>query len=122
MLKLETNKIKNQLFIKLEGFIQNEKVGEYANECKIAIASLKSGFTIITDISGLKPSTQESIWVAREIMELINNSQPRKIIRIVGNNILTKNQFKRAWKNAYINYNVVEVESYEEALIEASKT
>lgn len=111
----KTDTTKNIIEIRMEGTLSDLDIAKAANKIKVEFKTLAPGFTVIADISKLETNDKMYAPLLREVMEMLGKNNPGKVIRIVSDKLLAE-KFRLAWDNEFVNYEVIVVESYEEAL------
>jgi hypothetical protein len=113
MFKLNADRIKNRLYLKLDGVFSEDDVKSAGEQIIQAARSLRPGFDIINDISGFKPVKPEvSVHIAH-IQEEMMKLPVGRIVRVVGGNALGKMQFSRTSRE--VGYNALAAATLQEA-------
>ncbi|WP_109829636.1 hypothetical protein [Reichenbachiella versicolor] len=112
MYLIKADEQKNLLVIQLEGFLTNKELTEAAQKAKSEMAKLTQGFTVINDISKMKPASPEGAEEIKAAQAEAFKIGVGKIVRVVENPI-SKMQFNRLTNSA--GYTAVEVKSIQEA-------
>ncbi|HAO20265.1 MAG: hypothetical protein BWK80_25695 [Desulfobacteraceae bacterium IS3] len=113
MFKLNADRIKNRLYLKLDGTFSEADVKSAEGQILRAARTLRPGFDIINDISGFKPVKPEvSVHIAHIQDEVMKMSVGR-IVRVVGGNALGKMQLSRTSREA--GYNALAAATLQEA-------
>ncbi len=91
---------KNRLSLVLKGFMNVDETKAAAEEAVAQAKTLKSGFTVINDITEFKPSSAEGAehikWAQMEVQKM----GVGRVIRVIGKSQLGKMQFERTQKDA----------------------
>jgi len=74
---------KNRLYIRISGYFTDEEAESAANKAIAEITKLKSGFTVISDYRGLKPTTPKGTEQLFRAMEFMNKHGQRRGIQVV---------------------------------------
>jgi hypothetical protein len=121
MIKIKADRIKNRLYVKLDGFFSEDDVKSAGNQIIQGAASLRPGFDVINDVSGFKPVKPEASDHIIHIQEEVKKMSLGRVVRVVGDNVLAKMQLSRTSREA--GYNAYTVATYEEAehLLDADK-
>lgn len=112
MYLIETDKDKNRLYMKLEGFLHEEEIMNASNELKTKVLTLSPGFDVINDISKFNPATARGREIIKEAQIFIVQRKVNRVVRIT-DNVIGKIQFERSSREA--GYTAVAVSSLEEA-------
>ncbi len=117
MIEIRKDSVKNRLYIKLKGFLQDEEVKTACEQILKAAKGLLPGFDIINDISEFKPASPKSTEHIAHLQEDVIKLHVGKIVRVVGNNILAKMQLVRtSHKAGYDAYHVATMQEAEAVL------
>ena len=111
---VKVDKINNRLYISLKGFIEDSEVKEASDKVIAAMSELKQGFVIINDISDFKPASKEGGIYIKKAQEEVIKKGASKVIRVV-DSVIGKLQFKRLSQEIGASYEVIEVQSLEDA-------
>jgi hypothetical protein len=84
----------------LSGFFQDAEMGPIADKCIAETQKLKAGFDVINDISEFKPATPKGADEIKRAQLFVKQFGVRKVIRVVGEAVLTQAQFDRQSKSA----------------------
>lgn len=106
---------KNLLVLSLEGFMNDQEIRETSTEVINEAKKLKPGFSVINDISKMKPATQTGVEDITKAQAAVLKMGVGKVIRIVDNPV-SKMQFQRTAKLASADYQVAEVSDMDEAM------
>jgi hypothetical protein len=83
------------------GFSSLDLIEETIKDLKAAVAQLKPGFDVITDISDYKTAKPEIAQAIQRMQVYLKESGMRRVVRIVSDqNVITKMQFKRTSDSA----------------------
>lgn len=113
MYNIQADTDQNLLLLHLEGFMTDQELKEAAQICIEKINKLTSGFSIINDISKLKPATPIGAAEIKRVQSIAAEQGAAKIIRIT-HNIVTKMQFHRTSRE--VGYQAFEVSTMDEAI------
>ncbi len=92
----------NRIYVTLAGFSNDQEMEQHIVRVTAEVRRLKPGFVMISDISRMKSATPNGTKMLQDIMQLYNRHGIAKIIRIVGDDVIAKNQFNRLAKDAGI--------------------
>lgn len=115
MFEVKSEPAKNRLFIKLSGFMTPEEAKQAADQVIKVVSHLKTGYAAINDITEFKPGREE---VQNEIVraqKFLTENGAKVVIRVV-KSVSGEMQFKRLTDKAKIGYEIIEVNSVEDAL------
>ncbi len=115
MFKIKANPSKNYLYIFLEGFLNDDEISEATDTARTEARKLSPGFTIINNIGKYKPSTQKSADMIAKTQRYLSDIGAARVIRIVGQNILGKHQWRRTQRQGGAAFEVIEVENLADA-------
>ena len=96
--EIRADVMKNRLYLRLVGFMTDEQAVMVADQIIAEIQKLRPGFTVINDISGLKPASPIATEHLRRAQEASARRGHGRIIRIVGDQALTQMQWNRTLK------------------------
>jgi len=103
------------MIIVLRGYLDEDEVRDAVARIMNAADALTPGFTIINNISQFAPASPVVISEIEKVQSYVHGKGVGKIIRIV-ENILSRHQLEKAQQKIGAGYEVVEVESMEEAM------
>lgn len=112
---IKADSSKNLLILKLEGYMNDQEVHEAAEQVVSEAKKLAPGFSVINDISKMKPASQKGVEDITKAQAAVVQLGVSKVIRIV-NNPVSKMQFQRTARIANANYQVAEVSNMDEAM------
>jgi hypothetical protein len=113
MYELKIDRVKNRLYITLEGFFSAEEMKQCSDETIEAVKQLKPEYDVITDISRFSPVGPETLQEITRVQVYFRESGVRHGVRIVGNRVITEMQFKRLGKG--VGYTPTDVATLAEA-------
>ena len=113
MYEVKSYPSKNLLVLKLEGYLNDDQMKEAADQTIREASRLTTGFSVINDISGMKPGSPKGAEEIKRAQVAVMGMRPSKIIRIT-NNPISKMQFNRTSQE--IGYVAWEVKSMEKAM------
>ena len=102
----------NILLMRLEGKMSDQELKEGADHCISEAKKLKAGYTIINDISKMKPATTAGEQEIVRVQSFVVNHGVGIIIRVV-NDRDTKSQFQKTEDQA--GYTAIQARSVDEA-------
>lgn len=91
---------KNRLYLVLGGFFADAEMVPIVDKCIAEAKKLKPGFDVINDISEFKPATPKGADEIKRAQIFVKENGVRKVIRVVGEAVLTQAQFDRQGKSA----------------------
>ena len=92
---------KNRLYLRFVGFMSDEDAAKIAERIIAEIGRLRPGFSIINDISALKPTSQAATEHLRRAQDLSVKRGSGRVIRVVGNQAVTQMQWNRTLKETF---------------------
>lgn len=95
--------VKNRLYLVLIGFFQDDEVKAASDKCIAEASKLKPGFDVINDISQFKPATPKGADEIKRTQLFVKQHGVKRVIRIVGDAVITQAQFSRQEKEAGYN-------------------
>lgn len=114
MWEIKNDIAKNRIYMKLDGYFTIDDVKEASSILLQKTSELKPGIDVVNDISKFKAVNDEAqaeiIKAQRDLMA----KGVKRVIRVVGS-IVGKMQFNRLTEEAEAGYEVVEVNSFEDA-------
>lgn len=113
MLEVKVDSLKNFIFIKMEGFMHDDDMKMAAEKVISEAKKLKTNYTVITDVTKFKPSSQNGAMEIQKAQKFLLDNGASKFIRIV-ESVLGKMQFTKNAKE--VGLQVIEVRTYEDAL------
>ncbi|GEM_PF-2471807 len=114
MQQIKVDTIKNVMYIFLKGFLNESEVKEAVSQIKRGADQLKPGFVIINDISDFFPVSRKVSDEINKVQAYVSQKGCKKTIRVVGN-VLSKHQVKKCHEAAQAGYEVIEVDTLDEA-------
>lgn len=115
MFKIKANPSKNYLYMFLDGFLNDDEILQAADTARAEARKLSPGFTIINNIGSYKPATQKAFDIIAQTQRYLWDIGAVRVIRIVGQNILGKYQWRRTQSQSQAAFEVIEVESLTDA-------
>lgn len=106
----------NYLFIRIQGLFHGPEAEEAAAAVVSEGAKLKSGFTIINDISEAHPTSPENAELIKTVQSALFRMGAVRVIRIVRDAASTGLQFARTQREAHAGYESHVAASLEDAL------
>ncbi len=103
MYKIHTEIGKNRLYITINGILSLEEAKKARAAIESSVASLKTGFDVINDISKLIRADEAGGIVLKEINVLLIQKGVKRIVRVVGTSKIGLIQFAN---------NTVQIEQY----------
>jgi hypothetical protein len=94
---------RNRLYLVLIGFFQDDEVKTASDKCIAEASKLKPGFDVINDISQFKPASPKGAEEIKRAQLFIKQHGVKRVIRIVGDAVITQAQFSRQEKE--VGYN-----------------
>jgi hypothetical protein len=91
----------NRLYLSLRGSMSDDEAKEVADRVIQEIRKLRPGFTIINDISELKPASPAATEHLRRAQEASVRQGCGRVIRVVGSQAITQMQWSRTLKAAH---------------------
>ena len=117
MHSIELDESNNILILKISGFMDNEDMLAVANDFRENLEKMKKGFVFINDVSEFVPPMAEAHVVITEAMKILNEHEPRMVIRVSdGINRDADDQFDKALNDANPDYVFHRVPTLEDAL------
>ncbi len=118
MIRIRKDMSKNRIYIKLDGFFQDEEVKSACEQILNAVKSLAPGFDIINDISEFKPASPKATEYIAHLQEEVIKLHVGKIVRVIERNVLSKMQLTRTSHKAsgYHAHNMATMQEAEEFL------
>jgi hypothetical protein len=98
---IRANIIKNRLYLRLSGVMTDQDAVSVADRIMAEIGKLTPGFAVINDISNLKPASQAATEHLRRAQEASVKSGSRRVIRVVGEQVITEMQWNRTLKPSH---------------------
>lgn len=115
MFKIKANPSKNFLYIFLDGFLNDDEILQATELARKEAQKLSPGFTIINNIADYKPATQKAADTISKTQRYLSDAGAVRVIRIVGENVLGKHQWRRLQRQGGAAFEVIEVETLEQA-------
>jgi hypothetical protein len=91
----------NRLYLSLRGSMGDDEAKEVADQIIQELRKLRPGFTIINDISELKPASPAATEHLRRAQEASVRHGCGRVIRVVGSQAITQMQWSRTLKAAH---------------------
>jgi len=111
---VHANAAKNRLYMALEGFFSDEEAKEIADKGISEVSKLKTGFDIVNDIRGFKPTSPKGADEIKRGLVFCKQQGLRHVIRVVDESaVIGQGQFARQAKE--IGQNSETATSVEEA-------
>lgn len=113
---IKSDKAKNRLYLRLEGFLDDDSAKNADDQVVIETDKLTKGFDVINDISKFKPGTQNVANEIKRAQQYIASKGAARVVRIVKSKDdldIGSMQFKRQSKA--VGYEAMIAESIDEA-------
>ncbi len=94
------NAAKNRLYLIFDGKIDAAEAKAIKDEVSRALKSLKSGFCVVTDLTKLSPLAEDARTIIQDSMTECHKKGMKLVIRLVGDAVVTGNQFQRTSRAA----------------------
>ena len=91
---------RNRLYLRMAGFMTDNDAVRVADTIIAQIQKLKPGFAVINDIRDLKPTSQTATDHMRRAQEASVKHGSGRVIRVVGDQVVTQIQWNRTLKAA----------------------
>ena len=92
----------NRVYVTLRGFSSDQEMEQHVARVATEVRRLKPGFVMISDISQMKSTTPHGTRMLQEVMVVYKKHGIARIIRIVGEDVIARNQFNRLSRDAGI--------------------
>lgn len=92
---VHTNKMKNRIYLVLEGYHDVEEAGRMRDLYREAVESCKPGFTVLADLTEYKPGDDEVRKIHAEAVRIAEAAGVSKVARVVGDKPLGGLQVER---------------------------
>lgn len=112
MFEIKADPKLNLLVLRLEGFMSDDQLKQASDKCVAEAGRLRAGFTVINDISQMKPASPTGAEHIKRAQASVISKGVGKIIRVTQDQI-SRMQFNRTSRE--VGYHAVEVNSLEEA-------
>lgn len=119
MYTINTDAVKNRLYVTLVGFFDYMTMKECTDKTIEEVSKLKPGFDVITDLSEFKPVGQDTLDEISRGQAFFKKTGIRHGVRIVGKAALTSSQFNRLGKAVDYNPNIVATMEEAEKLLDS---
>jgi hypothetical protein len=114
-LTVKVNTDHNFMYLKLDGYFNEDDAAHAAQKVIDGVTNLKPGFIIINDMANFKPAKQEAAAHIKTAQQKVHAKGVGKVIRVVPESVITKMQFEQSQKEANADYETHYVSSKEEA-------
>ena len=114
-LEVQVDRVKNRLYIKLNGFFRSKHVDPSMEKLEAALRELQPNLDVVTDLSDFVPGSPGASAAMTRGGELIKAKGRRRGIRITGGLMTGLMQFKRLLKGVFDEENTRYAKSLEEA-------
>ena len=102
MFTIESDATRNRLVIRYKGFVSAAEMREGVPKIEAALASLRPGFQLLTDLSGLSEMEVEAAGTIKQVMDLCRQRGIARVVRVIpdpkkdiGFNIMSHFHYKR---------------------------
>jgi hypothetical protein len=92
---VHTNRIKNRIYLVLEGYHDIEEATRMRDLYREAIESCRPGFTVLADLTGYKPGDDEVRQIHADAVRIAEAAGVSKVARVVGDKPLGGMQVDR---------------------------
>jgi hypothetical protein len=89
---------RNLLYVRLEGYFGDDEAVQVADRVIAEVGRLRAGFEAITDIRHYKPGSPKMVEQMMRTQLVYKSKAIRRVIRIVGENVVAKMQLQRTGK------------------------
>jgi hypothetical protein len=93
--EIRANTSKNRLYCRLSGTMGEADAKQVAEAIVQEVKKLKTGFTVINDISALKPASEEATAHLRRAQDASGKHGCARVVRVVGTQSITNLQWNR---------------------------
>ncbi|MGL1903717.1 MAG: hypothetical protein OCC49_16390 [Fibrobacterales bacterium] len=104
---------KNILYLSMDGFFEHSGIQEISDAIVRELSKLEPGYGFINDVSQFKPTTEEGVEEIKQLQLRMYNNGLGKVVRVVGESLMSKLQFER--KSKEVGYSADHVQSISEA-------
>lgn len=93
---------KNRLYLRLSGALTDTLLKAFADAIAVEVKKLKTGYTVINDISTFTPASSAGLEEIQRAQKIIQDHGCSRVIRVINpKNMTVKLQFQRVGKQAY---------------------
>jgi hypothetical protein len=89
---------RNRLYLRMSGFMTDEEAERVADTIITEVQKLRPGFAVINDIRELKPTSPTATEHMRRAQEASSKHGHGRVIRVVGDQVVTQMQWNRTLK------------------------
>jgi len=89
---------RNRIYIRFEGFMDQERAQQLHDGYRDAIAQAQPGFTVVTYTEGYRPGGPEVQDIVTRMVRMADQAGCRKVARVVGHSPLGAMQINRLAK------------------------
>ncbi len=109
----------NRLFIDLRGTLTEEDLLQLKDKLKRGLKKMKPPFGAVVNQSNLLPIKDALKNHVADVMSMTEKSGCKKVVRVIGNNVLVQMQTKQAQKNenSKVAYDIDFVDSIDKATV-----
>jgi hypothetical protein len=97
---VRANTIKNRLYVRMVGSMSDAEAKQVATTIMEEIKKLKAGFTVINDISQLKPAGEQATEHLKAAQQASARHGCSRVVRVVGAQSITHMQWNRTLQNS----------------------
>lgn len=115
MFTIRANPEKNYLYIFLDGYLNEKTIHAAIQVAKSEAKKLSFGFTIINNLSNYKPASPAGAKAIARTQRYLYDQGARQVVRILGENVLGKHQWRKTQIDGGAAFDVIEVSTVEEA-------
>jgi hypothetical protein len=99
---VETDMLKNRLYLTLRGFLTDEMMKAFADHVIREANKMQPGFSVINDISAFKPTSSFGLGQIKRVQTHLKSCGVNRLIRIVDDkNVTPRMQFTRMGRDVY---------------------
>jgi len=97
----QVNRAKNRLLVNLSGFFRSKDVEPAMSALTAALAELRPGFGVITDLSDFVPGSSGAANAMGRAGQMVKEKGRRNAVRITGGLMTGLMQFQRLFKKVF---------------------
>jgi anti-anti-sigma regulatory factor len=83
MYQSEIDEAKNLLTVSYTGIVDAQQTARCAKECEIAVQKLRTGFRLMTDLSGLERMDPACVTSMKRMMDLCDKAGVELVVRVI---------------------------------------
>src|SRR4051794_12565733 len=88
----------NRLYLRASGFFTEDEAKQAAAKIIAEVRKMSPGFDLVVDLRDFKPMSPKAADTLRDLLQTYKQHGVRRVVRVVGENVIGKMQMQRTAK------------------------